>query len=274
LTDRSILRYVVCDHVVEAQVDDPALCKALVGMFPAYEAVADRLLTAAPPAVRVRQRVDGHVVEPRDNDPLFCGDIGSLIAGYEHAVTEALLAACPELIHLHASGAVVRGQALLILGPSGAGKSSIAFALSHAGHASLGDDIVLLDSDGAARPFKRLFKIAPALLESVGVQPEETPFWTPDNHEAWYDPRRYGGWAGPAPVSVIVLVRHRAKGELQVSEVDPPPLLNTLMHSLMNSGLDRARAFDVLADVAERARRLDVVFSSAVEAPEAILQWV
>lgn len=183
------------------------------------------------------------------------------LAAVEIAVTRALLEAAPHPVRLHASGAVVRGRAVLALGAAGSGKSSLALAWMLRGRPLLGDDTVLLGEDGRAHPFHRLLKIHQDVAEHAGLRLEETLGWDPDNEEVWVSPRAEGWARAPVPVGVVARVRFLEGAELRVRPLSTSDTLNLLLHSVLAGGAGAATGFDALTAVAARARGVDVVFS-------------
>lgn len=75
------------------------------------------------------------------------------------------------LVHLHAAATVSpAGQVLVVAGTGGSGKSTLTAALVAAGHAFLGDDVVLVAPGGVLFAFPRPFHLSPASARAVGVQ--------------------------------------------------------------------------------------------------------
>lgn len=75
------------------------------------------------------------------------------------------------LVHLHAAATVTPGgQVLLIAGTGGSGKSTLTAALVAAGHAYLGDDVVLVAPGGVLFAFPRPFHLSPVSARAVGVE--------------------------------------------------------------------------------------------------------
>ena len=202
--------------------------------------------------------------------PVAYGTVAETLAALEFSLTRAILASLGKYIHLHASGAVVNGQAVLALGRSGAGKSSLAISWLSLGYRTLGDDIVFLNSSAKALPFKRLFKAAPASLEPLGIDPATTFLWDPEWPEVWYAPDKGFGWAEEAPVAVIAVVRHDPNASLALTPVSKTEALNTLLHSTMDTGVRPRDCFDTLARLVDGARVLNVEYPSACEAAEAL----
>lgn len=73
------------------------------------------------------------------------GSIAYLLYHARKWVTNAFIAASPDLLWLHASGAVCDGRAVLFPGPAGTGKSTLAARLVARGWRYLADDVVPVD---------------------------------------------------------------------------------------------------------------------------------
>jgi hypothetical protein len=188
------------------------------------------------------------------------------IEAYEWILTERLLEAVGDRVHLHASGCVAHGGAILVLGSGGAGKSSIAFGWHRLGIPVLGDDIVLLEAGGRAAPFRRLFKLDPMLLSEAGIVVEETPGWEAGSAEAWFEPSERGSWAEPAQVRVVAIVRHVGGTDLAVRDLSKAHGLSALAASVVSSGRSKVEGYDLLVDAIRGARVVDLTFGSAAAA--------
>ena len=173
-------------------------------------------------------------------------------------------------MHLHASGAVVDGQAILALGSSGAGKSSLAVSMHAKGYPTLGDDTVFLSSTARAVPFKRLLKVNAVVLSELGVDPTDTVFWDPAWPEVWYEPREEPGWAAEAPVAVIALASYDPNVCICLDSVSAAEALNAVVHSVMVTGIPAGEGFERLVRVVEGAKVVRLIFPSAIEAAEAL----
>jgi len=198
-----------------------------------------------------------------------------LLVSLEHTLCRTLLAAEAESAHLHASGAVVDGRAILALGPSGAGKSSLALAWSEAGLPLLGDDVVLVDSAGWLRPFRRLLKVDGELFASRGGRPEETLAFDPDAEEVWYDPRGAGGWAdAPAPPGLVAWVTFDGSDAVRAEVLGEADALRHLLDAVMGSGVPPALAMDRMIPWLPECRAVRVGFGSAVDAATLLVDWL
>ncbi len=209
-----------------------------------------------------RVRLDGtDVVDSKD-----C--LSDVMNAIEQLAITRLLAVTPKVAQVHAAGTVLREGAVLVLGASGAGKTSIALNWSAAGHPVLGDDVVLLDEEGTASPFKRLF-MAPAdrlaTTRATGCKELE---WLSTESETWYDPRSGGGWAEPAPVRTVALVQYTPNTILDVSDLDKAQALSTLLASLHPGGLDSDLAIDRCIKVVGQAQAVNVKFSDSARAAD------
>ncbi len=253
-------------HRVE--VPDPATREAVRSMFPAYAVVS----TAGPcdgegVSLRVECSDGGWSIEtPSRPEPVFCATFDAFVDDCEYCLTEVFLEGCADTVQLHASGWAADAGAVIVLGPSGAGKSSLATCGSLSGLAAFGDDLVLIGDDGIATPFKRLFKSDPDLLSRFGVDPAGTAFWGAASEEAWCDPAQAGGWAKPAPVKLVALVRFVVGEGLSVKAMSSADGLSLLVHSCFETGLEKADAFSRLADLMNRAGAVEVRFGEAEEA--------
>lgn len=261
------LRYALCDRPVELVTDDPALAEPLRRLFPAY---VTNGAAPANPDVAIRRAGDGYRVAIGSGTPTLCRTVVEVMEVSEFALCEALLTSCRRYIHVHAAGAIMHGGAVLALGRAGAGKSSLAVAWSRRGHAALGDDIVLLDVEGRALAFRRLFKVHPALLQRVDVDLDNTPFWVPGSTDAWYDPSVSGGWVDEARIRALVLARYRTGRPLAITEASSADALNALVHSVLPSGVRRRAAFDTLCRVVAGVRAWEVTFGDVVAAAQAL----
>jgi hypothetical protein len=267
----AVIRLRICGADVAVALHDPALVEPARELFRPYE-VSPSDGGEAAPAVRTCSSDDGIVVGWGRGDQERVRSGNELVIAIEFALTESLLAACSGHAHLHASGAVVRGGAVLALGAAGAGKSSLAVSWSLAGIPVLGDDIVFVDATSRACPFKRLFKVTPAVLTECGVRPEQTPFWRPESAEAWYDPAEDGGWASPVPVALLAFVRYQPEADTAVRAINRASALRGLLQSLLPGGLSREASFDRLVLLSRRARAYDVTYGSATDAARVLAE--
>jgi hypothetical protein len=246
------------------------VASTLARVLPAYAAPLSALRTDE--RWRVSPHEHGWLVEPRG----FPGDVfpslGEAMEAIEYLVTLRLLALNGTFPQLHAAGVVVPEGAVLAIGESGAGKTSIALGWSVGGLPVLGDDIVLLDRDAGALPFKRLFTVDRARFAAFAVTPDPALQWAaPEGRdEARYDPRAGGGWADGAPIARLALIRRRPGAGLRIEKMSRATALAALTGGLMPSGLPAARCFDLLAAIVERAPAFDVTFEDAGAAADAL----
>ena len=251
-------------------MEDRALFELARRLFPHYEVPPPEGGGADPPEVSVEAGPQGYVVVSRDAPSVVCGTEVETLAALEFALTRAIVASFRDFVHLHASGAVSNGQAVLALGKSGAGKSSMAVSWLSQGLPTLGDDIVFLNAAAKARPCKRLFKVTPVALQTLGIDPTTTFLWDPDWPEAWYAPDDGPGWAEEAPVAVIAFVRYNPNVSLSLNPMSTTDALNTVVHSMMDTGMRAVDCFDTLVRLVEGARVLRVEYPSANEAADVL----
>lgn len=197
--------------------------------------------------------------------------LADAVNAIEHLITLQLLALASDVPQLHAAGAVVDDRAVLAIGESGAGKTSLALRWCLAGLPVLGDDIVLLDEEGRAVPFKRLFNVDPTRLAANDVTPDPTLDWLADPESAYFDPRRGGGWAAPAAVGTVAMVHFAPSHDLEIAELPRARALTLLLASLMPSGKQSDTCFDRMLAIVRDARTVSVVFGDAARAAEALV---
>jgi hypothetical protein len=220
--------------------------------------------------VSLTEQSGAYVVSSRDASEVLCATQLDAVAAFEYALSRSLAASLEEYVHLHASGAVVNGQAVLALGHSGAGKSSLAVSMLARGHQILGDDTLMLGSNAKVSPFKRLLKVSPVVLRELGIDPTNTVEWDPGWPEAWYDPREGPGWATEAPIAVLALARYNPDASLSLSPVPAAEALNALIHSVMVTGMPAGEDFDRLFRAVQDAKAFRLEYRSAIEAAEVL----
>lgn len=274
VTDTTALRYELCDRPVEVVTDDGTLVEPLRRLFPSYVRHVGTTPSGTP-TITIRRAGGAYLVDTRAGEPAECRTVIDVMEACEFALADGLLVSCPQYTHLHAGGAVTSsGGAVLAVGRAGAGKSSLALAWTRRGWPALGDDVVLLDADGTAQSFRRFFKVNPALLAALGVEPATTPFWVPGSVDAWYDPADGAGWADTAPVQAVILARFTRNAPVRISERSSADGLNALLHSVLPSGRDGRAAFDALTRVAVRARVIELRFGDVAAAADAVAGMV
>ncbi|HEX9580536.1 MAG TPA: hypothetical protein VF970_05465 [Gemmatimonadales bacterium] len=244
-------------------VHAPELLPSLRLLFPAYE-VAPAPGSAV--AISVKRSDGGWRVGVKGAPPHGCATVIEVAEAVEFSLTHAFLRLNQEAVQVHASGAVFRGGAMLLLGGEGSGKTSLAFWLSRTGHRVLADDVTIVAPGGRALAFKRLFKVDPAVLADAGVPVESTRLWEPAATTAWYDPDEGGGWADEARVTSVAILRREARGMARARSVSRAAALNALLHSLLATGAARAAAFEVLAQAVREAVTFELHFPGAAAA--------
>ncbi|MFC1639269.1 hypothetical protein ACFL3B_00740 [Gemmatimonadota bacterium] len=262
--------YAAGDAVVTAEILAPTLLEPARRLFPAYEVARPGLQRSERVDVSVRWESGVFLVASLDSPDVLCKTEMDAIVVLEFALSRSLAASFVDYVHLHASGAVVDGQAILALGSSGAGKSSLAVAMQTRGFPTLGDDTVFLSSAARAIPFKRLLKVSGVVLSELGVDPTDTILWDPAWPEVWYDPQEGPGWATETPVGVIVLARYDPNARFRLSPIPKTEALNVVVHSVMTTGMPAGEDFDRLVQMVRGASVFQVEFRSAIEAAEVI----
>lgn len=268
LPDQGIATFAIDDRVVRVRTPSAATAAAMARLLPAY---AVDSATHGNDAVHCLDFLNDSwlVTEPggeRAQFPTLIDAYGAL----EYLVTCALLGTVAEHVHLHAAGTATDHGAVLALGASGAGKSSLALHWSMAGRSVFGDDIVLLCEDGLAHPFRRLFDVHGDRLDEYehAVGPELAEFAS--DGEAWFDPAIQSGWAAPARVARVAVVRFESGASLSMKPMSRPNMLVALSASTMPTGLGTSRAFDRFLIMCREAETLEVVFGNSRQAAEAL----
>ncbi len=198
----------------------------------------------------------------------------SLLAATEFAVLTHLLAGHRHETHLHASGAMVGGRAILALGAPGAGKSSLALAWSRAGHRLLADDIVLVGSDGRVLGVPRLVKVERELLREHGLREADTVAPDPRSNELWWDAHEWGGgWSRRwSKVALVARVAFEPGARPSVTPLSAAEGLRALLDHVMEAGLEPSDSVGRLATIAESAILVALRFGSAEDAAEVLAE--
>ena len=167
---------------------------------------------------------------------------------------------------LHASAAVIRGNAVAFVGPGGAGKSTIAGALARGNYPILGDDVAVLEKISEeyylrpAYPHLRLWPNSGSIL--FGAK-DALPKLVPSS-ESWdkcfldLDQPGFRFQTKPAPIRCILLLEGYSP-EVQVARIDEITPLNAFArlaaNTCVNYGLTtklRAREFHELGQLVAR----------------------
>ena len=253
---------------VTARFPDAGLAERLGGVYPCVRADTE---DGRDPDIVVRRTARGYELS-RARVTEACRSIGELLPVFEWTLTLALLERVSGCVHLHASGVVAHGRALLALGATGGGKSTLAMHWSRRGAAVLGDDTVLLDAGGRAHAFRRLFKLDPGAVTRAGIPLGSTPWWEPGSDEAWYDPEAGGGWADPAPVAVVALVARAGGASERMAPLARAAGLAALLQSCQSTGRTGAEAMDVVSRVAATARIVTCTYQESDTAAATLLE--
>jgi hypothetical protein len=223
---------------------------------------------------RVGRDGTGLLLVERGAEPCRHPSSAPLLAELEFRILGRLLKASADRVHLHASGTLVGGRAVLAVGPSGAGKSSLALAWSELGLPVLGDDLGLVGEGGWVEGFPRLAKIHRSRLPELGLRLADTVAWDEADPEAWVDPNRGRGWpSGCFPVAVVAAVAWDG-GTPRMERVGVTDLLQRLMGNRLSTGLQDAEALDPLLPVAGGARGVVARFRDATELAASLVRLV
>jgi hypothetical protein len=263
-TDDTLTTFVAEGRAVHVRASTPEATRYVSRLLPSYVVSGSGRRTD--PVYTLAAIDDAWVLGTPDGTDLQYESIGDALNELEHYITRELLASLSRYTHLHASGALADGGAVLALGASGAGKSSLAIHWFRSGLPVFGDDIVLVDSTGLAHSFERLFDVHPSLLEELGEGPDSELTAISNAEGTWFDPAIDGGWAPAAPIVRLAIVRYSDGADVIVRPLEKPEVLAALMASTMPTGVGTPGAFDRLVAVSESAEGLDVTFGSAREA--------
>jgi hypothetical protein len=268
LPNQRTATFAIDDRVVRVRTPSAATANAMARLLPAY--AVDSTTHGSDAVHRLDFRNDSWLVTEPGGERARFSTLIDACAALEFLVTCALLRALPQCVHLHAAGTATDRGAVLALGGSGAGKSSLALHWSMAGRSVFGDDIVLLCEDGVAHPFRRLFDVHGDRLDEYedAIGPELAALASDD--EAWFDPAIRSGWAAPAPVVRVAVVRFESGASFSMKPMSRPHMLAALSASTMPTGLGASRAFDRLLTICHEAETLEVVFGNSHQAAEVL----
>ena len=263
---------------------DRELATAVRELFSGYLRDADGgvEVRADPPPVRIRvrgarngYRIEGEAELLNGLKAVTTATRMEALVRVEAAVARGLLSLRPEVAHVHGAGSVLGGGGVLALGDSGAGKSTLAFHWSMSGRPLLGDDVVLLDAEGRIHPFRRVVKVPSDRVVERGLDPRETLYWSDGSPEAWFDPRRAGGWARrPVRPSVIALLGRTSGGGARLEDVDPAEALAEILAGVLPTGASQAESIDPIRSMLLRARVVRVSYENSRGAAELLERLV
>jgi hypothetical protein len=167
---------------------------------------------------------------------------------------------------LHASAAVIRGNAVAFVAPGGAGKSTIVGALAREGYPILGDDVAVLEEISGefrlrpAYPHVRLWPDSGSILFGAkDTLPKLVPsceWW--DKCFLDLDQRGFRFQTQPAPLRCIFLLEGYSP-EVQVARIDEITSLDAFARLAANTSINyglttkmRAREFHELGQLVQR----------------------
>ena len=179
---------------------------------------------------------------------------------------------------LHASAAVIRGNAVAFVGPGGAGKSTIAGALARGGYPILGDDIAALEEISQefclrpAYPHVRLWPDSGSIL--FGAKDALPPLVPSSEWNKCFldlDQPAFCFQTEPAPIRCIFLLEPYSS-DVQVARIDeitPVDAFTRLVaNTCVNYGLTtkmRAREFHQLGQLVARVVIKRLTLGSSLE---------
>ena len=239
--------------------------------------LADDAAAGTPVAFRVQRGPSGFELRVDDQGDAArihrFESLPDVLSELEQRVAQAILATERAETPLHAAGAVVGDRAVVALGESGAGKSSLALAWSVAGTPLLADDIVFVADGGSVRGLPRLVKVDPDRLRAHGLSVADTVAPSSDESEAWWDPRRGGGWAtGSFEAAVVASVRFDAGASRTTLErLSPHAALQALLQHNMDQRSGAHEVLDRLIALAESALFIEARFGCAINAAQALI---
>jgi hypothetical protein len=179
---------------------------------------------------------------------------------------------------LHASAAVIGGNAVAFVGPAGAGKSTIAAALARQGYPILGDDVAALEEISEefclrpAYPHVRLWPDSGSIL--FGTKDALPPLVPSSEWNKCFldlDQPAFCFQTEPAPIRCIFLLE-RYSPEVQVARIDEitsrDAFARLAANTCVNYGLTtkmRAREFHELGQLVQRVVIKRLTLGSSLE---------
>lgn len=271
-----VLRYRFGEAAIDLYLPEDAPAKLVTRVIPRYLAPDDA--SGAAGTIMLLRGSEGWSLALPDGREATFDTLDETLAFLEHGTTLAFLGLDSTFFQLHGAGTVAGGRAVVALGRSGKGKTSMAMHWSaRLGLPTLGDDVVLLDQDGTAHPFRRLFRVPRERAALHPGLPEGSELMRRSPGEkVWVDPEWFGGWADPAPLGVVGWVERRAGAGLAVEELDPAEALALMLGARFTlagpESPERHSAYvDACLEVLERAAALKVTFDDSAEAAEELL---
>ncbi len=273
------LRFEVGPFVVCLASRDPALAACLAAYYPDYplatpDRFADASITLREQGRWARWRGRPRVISLEDGTAFARFPAVELLAQLEWSMNWCIAMRANQFLMLH-GGVVARDRdALIMPGAPRAGKSTLTAYLAHRGWRLFSDEFALLTQDTAMlRPFPRLI---PLKNESIDVIARAVP-------EARFGPRIPNTRKGlvshlcPGPEHLrrmhegahprfIVFPRYVAGAAAELVPLPPAEAFAELTNNAFNYVLLGARAFELVADLAEQTRCYRLRYGNLAEA--------
>lgn len=165
-----------------------------------------------------------------------------------------LVSSLEPAVLVHAGGVAADGGAVLIAGVSGSGKSSLVTAFASTSFSVLGDDAVVLTTDGRVHPFHRPFKLHEGARRQLGLARPASEAVGAGADPWLYQPEELGSkWSDPAPLRDVIFARREPGTDARLTE-ELPAVGTRLLLDLGLGPVDRTHALSRIIDGTQGAR--------------------
>lgn len=182
-------------------------------------------------------------------------------------VVRALMDARPDLVWLHAGGAVRQGRAVLLAAASGQGKSTLTTGLCQQGWRYLSDDIVPADPEADVM---LSFPLLPNVRAQVGMELMDEQVADLRREAVQFAPEVF--CRTPVPVAAVVFPAYRFGAPVRLERCPPALASVRLLQRCLNIEVHRGAAVRYIADLVQRVPAFRLTFSDVPPALRLIEQ--